>query len=654
MSFACSCGRLPSAFLEHLGSLGCGGLGCQGAQRGLHDSFPLPSFAFQHPDQSPKLFSQFHQGESTFGRAVCTSSQRGSRTSSSNSGLLQPDVCGPKSLGVLETYNRSLDSQQEREVREVQDGDSSICSSFDQNRGLDGVPGSPGCLPSNPHSSGIEEVPQIHNSGGVVSIQGTLLRSHNSSSSVHSGHGPYFGHYASSRLPDSPLPRRLVDPGLLSSRGSAGKGLSPLALSSTRYSDQLREEQSNSISGGFLSGNEDSDCSFEGFPDSGTVKEIGCTVRGVPLQVSSTGVGLEESFGENVLSFSSGAGLSSSDEISSTQASSVLGFSGRRGFGLVGFSLPQGSSVVVRSRKSDSRGTTEDSPSRPLSLLGRLRPRLGGIGGSESSFRPVVRIRKAKIHQLQGIAGDSSGFGEVSTSSTESFGGSLFGQRYGNQLSKEIGGNSFSNSERVGSGYPQKLRGEQHPPSSPIRLGFSQRHCRFSQSQESDNRIRVDSLESGSSGPDPQVAGQCGSLCHKLEPSASELLFSGQGSYGDRHGRNAPFLGESSGLCLSSFRNDSGGPQQDQGFSQCSVYSNSALLASETMVRGFAGSSDRHSSEVTSEERSTQTASFPSASPEPPVASASCVETIRRSAERPESLRQWLSNLPSPDENLQD
>ena len=80
-------------------------------------------------------------------------------------------------------------------------------------------------------------------------------------------HGPGLLDNASSRLPDSPVPQRLACSGLLLSRDRAGEGFPSLALSPIGNTDQHPQELSDSDSIARLFRDDDSDCSFEGFPN---------------------------------------------------------------------------------------------------------------------------------------------------------------------------------------------------------------------------------------------------------------------------------------------------------------------------------------------------------------------------------------------------
>ena len=145
-------------------------------------------------------------------------------------------------------------------------GDHPNRSSIPSGRGLVGVPGSPGCLPSGSGSSIFSPVPQVL-LGGVVYQLRALFWPLDGSSGLYPCHGPYLRDPASSWLPDPPVLRRLAGPGFHLPGECSDEGFSSLALPESWDSRQSPQELFNSHADSGLSRDYDSDYSFEGFPD---------------------------------------------------------------------------------------------------------------------------------------------------------------------------------------------------------------------------------------------------------------------------------------------------------------------------------------------------------------------------------------------------
>ena len=116
------------------------------------------------------------------------------------------------------------------------------------------------------------------------------------------------------------------------------------------------------------------------------------------------------------------------------------------------------------------------------------------------------------------------------------------------------------------------------------------------------------------------------------EYSASGVLHSDGGSSVSRHRHHDAVVGWHAGVCLPSLRPSAscavkGSAVQGSGAHPCG-----SVLASTPLVSRPSGASGGCPSVPSTAEGSTQTASLPSLSPEPPRASADCVSYIERSA----------------------
>ena len=206
MSFARDRGLFWST-LEGVGVLGCRPLGCGGPAVRLPRSLPGSSPSFQCAHSPSQLLPVFHQG---IGSECCGGGsfrERGNRTCSSFSRLLQPPVCYPQSHRGLAACDRPLPSQPICSSLPFSHGDSTVDPPVSASWGLDGVSGPEGHVPSGSCPSGVSLLPEILCSGGGLSISRSLLRPFDSSAGVHLRHGPDFVDYASSRVPGLEVPR---------------------------------------------------------------------------------------------------------------------------------------------------------------------------------------------------------------------------------------------------------------------------------------------------------------------------------------------------------------------------------------------------------------------------------------------------------------
>ena len=123
-----------------------------------------------------------------------------------------------KASGAWEAGHRPFHSELEDSTDILQDGYTSICSSFDSPGRLDGVSGFEGCVLAGPYASGFLQVPQVLGGGGGrggVPIQSPLFRSFHGSASFYQGHGSCVSDSSQDGGTASAVPRRLVDSGFL-------------------------------------------------------------------------------------------------------------------------------------------------------------------------------------------------------------------------------------------------------------------------------------------------------------------------------------------------------------------------------------------------------------------------------------------------------
>ena len=217
-------------------------MGCGSPMFLLPDPFSCPFVSLSGSHTPSELFPIFHPGncaEHRGGRSAC---ERSSQTSFFYSGLLQPSFCYPQGHRVLAACDRSFAPQLFGPRLPLPHGDGPVGSPVSSSGRLDGIPGSPGHIPSGSGAPVISALPEVLHGGFGAAIPRSLLRPLDCPSGVHECHGPYLFHHAPLRHQDLELPGRLARSRVLVSGDSAGEGLSLLVVSGARRPCQPLQE----------------------------------------------------------------------------------------------------------------------------------------------------------------------------------------------------------------------------------------------------------------------------------------------------------------------------------------------------------------------------------------------------------------------------
>ena len=132
---------------------------------------------------------------------------------------------------------------------------------------------SSGCILPNSHSSGQQEVSKVLLSSGCIPVQGPLLWSFNSSSSLHSYDGSNIKNSSRMGHSNSEIPRRLANFVSITRNHPSCKGQSVTFMSDTRNSCQSFQVSSRTNNVSNLSGDPNRLFDFEGFPDRSPTSE---------------------------------------------------------------------------------------------------------------------------------------------------------------------------------------------------------------------------------------------------------------------------------------------------------------------------------------------------------------------------------------------
>ena len=334
--------------LGGLGVVGSRCLGGPGSPLQVSDPFPIATPPLSCSDPPSQIQPQFHQRAGVVRCGVRLSGKGGHRDHPSFSGVLQSPLCHSRCHRGLATGHRPLTLQRLGGALQFSHGDCSVHSPVSPSGRLDGIPGSPGCLPPGSGASSFSPLPEVLRGGCCVSVSSPVLRPFFSPSGVHPRHGSCFVHHASPQFSSPPLLGRLASPGLHLPGTSASEGLPPLAVSSPRNHSQSFEELFGADSNTGLSRDDARDFSFEGFPDPQKGSEVLSPASGFLDRPSPSCVGLEESSRDDVVHVGHCSRLMSPHVFSSTSPQCGRSSPARRGSRLMGRWLPQGSSVVVR------------------------------------------------------------------------------------------------------------------------------------------------------------------------------------------------------------------------------------------------------------------------------------------------------------------
>ena len=265
--------RLPSQLLVGLESSGCGRLGGGGSSGRLSDPFRPSTSSIRAPTLPAGVLPTVHQGSRLNPGASTPSSERGSRTSPSVSGFLQPSVPRPEGFGVVASHHRPVDPERLRHLVSLPHVDSTVSPSFHPSGRLDYLPGPAGRLSAGSCSLRFASLPSICDKRKGVPVQGPLFRSDDLAPSLHEDYGSRFRHPSQVWGQDALLPGRLAHPGLFGASLFTVEGQAPDSMYRTWHPGQPHEIVSSSHSVTSVSRHGDSVSAFHSSTYSSTGRQ---------------------------------------------------------------------------------------------------------------------------------------------------------------------------------------------------------------------------------------------------------------------------------------------------------------------------------------------------------------------------------------------
>ena len=609
-------------------------VGKRGSFGRIQDPLRDTSSSFGHPSELPVLL-----GESS---EICSDPEGGRLHARQVSGLhspgarsrfLQSSLPGPQGFRRMETSSGCLSPEQLCAEDRLLYGDTQYRPVCHTPRGLDDLHRYEGCLLPYPDSPGKSEIPEVCFQQPGLSIQGHVFRPDHSTSGIYEGDSSILQDSPSSRIQNATIPGRLASPGEISGGDDAGERVYPKPSRKVGFSDKLEEIFSYSPEHSRVSGNENRLHSFLGFSDPETSRQSCINSKRIQV-LSRTSCetmdavtrthGISRSFGDkrettfsplsippqNSLESGHPSGLSPSphSSISST-----------------------GSGLVVRQRSSISRGLLRSKEPRSISLLRRVKGRMGSYHRVSTSFRPMVSSTIHPSYQQFGTSGHFSGPSTSRGPSQEQNSGCVFRQHHCPILHQKTRGDTVSVALSAGQRDLRMDSGEKGFSSPSVHPRLQKCPCGLPQSEEPDSADRVDSTPTSLFRP-LETLGKTkgGHFCHIKKPPSTSLLLSGPGPSSSRDRRNAPGMEQPRGLRLSSILYVKDCAQQTDPVEQHKDDSSRPLVAPKGMVSRPNVPSNRQTVASSSSSRPVETAVQRSGSRQPSHASANRVSTLIR------------------------
>ena len=602
-----------------------------GSKRRLRNSISLKTPIIPRSSVLHFILERFRERKSFAGGGVGSSTQRSSGGRRTNAGFLQQDLCCHQSLRRISSNNRSFSVKQLCQENQVSYGNNSNGPGCRPKRRLDGLSGSPRCLPPRTNPPKESKVSPICMESEGSPIQSPMFRPDQGSTSIHQNHGSDFGLSPQARNSPTSIPRRLAPPGLDATRSARSDPGPSSIMPSTRDSHQSPEIIISSSSEDDLFGSGDSDASFEGFP----VEDQGRSVSGhspslLNIEISNS-QDVVISSGTHGIAHSSHSKCSTKNEGStiSTKISMVKTHTRRLSTDQLDRRQPEGSQMVETGVQLTGREESSRHHDRPPTLHGCLFPGMGGFSSPPHGGRALVNGGVNPSYQHPGVTSGGIGAPSFPASVNQQNSGCMFGQHYSSSLPLSPGRNSLDTTQWRGTTNSTLGRGEIDLHPDPIHQWDPQCGSRLTQQKESDAVHGVD-IALGRLPLSMEDLGQPNDrpVCNQSELQTSKLCITVPRSIGDSNGCIPLQLGSQGPLCIPTVSDDTKSSQQTMPSSGHISHTNSSVLATQGVVPR--PNLSRCSQTTADTEGPSTAATLPSLPQRTPHTSTNRVETIKR------------------------
>ena len=397
--------------------------------------------------------------------------ERGGRTSSSSfSGLLQPDVRCLEDLRVMETSDRPLGLQSFHFKDSLQDGDHLVGSCVSSSGRLDGLHRSQGSILASPRPPGLSQVPAVCGLRQALPVLGSLLRPLHGSPGLHQGYGSNLDHSLQSRHSYVSIPRRLAYSSQLS-RGSS-PALSTVLSLCRELGVVVNPEKSNFVPAQKVQylGTVLDAKTFRASPSRERINKLmslGDVFLSSRLQPASTWLSL-------LGTLSSFSHLVPGGRLRMRALQITLHRSWDRLDDSFLISWSDDCLQGLRSWMDPERllrGVSVSTLTRLRLLVRRVRRRLGCSPRSRSRFRPLVSVRGFSFHKREGAVSCGEGSPPFSLLRQTFHGRSVCRQLHSRGLSSQRMGHSISGPQFQSPAYPPMVGTPPCSLSSPVHHG---------------------------------------------------------------------------------------------------------------------------------------------------------------------------------------
>ena len=618
-----------------LGGLGKqirGSLGGFGPKGWIPDTISEPGSASQvSPSQGISIIpGKQREVLSTPTRSAGDAGEGGNREDcGTRSRVLQSSFSGPQegrhmapSLGCIQTKQIYIQD-------EVLDGNGPISQGGDRKGRLDDITGYEGCVLSHPDPSSIQEISKVHLQRPGISVQSNVLWTEHCAAGVYESNSPLEQVGTSSRIQDYPVSGRLADLGKIQRRDGKSNRIHHETYYRPRNTNKSRKVQFGTITVHHLPRHELGFIEFLGFSERETLAwSIANVQKMLILRTNACKVLAEDArpYGgpreicewcqtpHEALPILHQKGLE--ERISWIRHSNTISSGAKEGFG-----------VVDESGKTQERNFTRKGNTNPDDVYGCLQEKLGSDAGRQQNIGSLVSEGGKRTYQCPGAEGNLLCSKRARTLGEGTEDSSLCRQHHCSLVYSEARGDKVMEAIQAGGGAASMDRGKGGDSDSKVHRREEKQGSRYLKSKGSDHPHRMDTqqpsvpehLETVGMPSDRRV-------CDGPDDKATLLFLPSPRPESSRGGCSTASVEQQGSLCVPSLCCFKKGHQQDKGLPKLQSDLDSSLVATEGVVPGSSGPTNRHPKNPPSKER-------------PPAAAdvkGSAHRTVRTSADRME------------------